>query len=98
MKPPRLLACAGAILLAFISCSHRQKTETIPPTQSKVEKPVERTAPPSKALRAEMAQAPSWTRDDLDFFMHGSMSTEVVPERVLRAFMKIYPDLFPSAI
>src|SRR5437868_8909850 len=35
--------------------------------------------------------------EDLDFFLHGSMSTEVVPERVLRAFIKIYPDLFPAS-
>ena len=42
-------------------------------------------------------QAPGWTQADLDFFLHGSMSTEVVPERVLRAFVRIYPDLFPRA-
>jgi hypothetical protein len=42
------------------------------------------------------AQVPSWSNDDLNFFLHGSMSTEVVPEAVLRAFIKIYPDLFPS--
>lgn len=41
-------------------------------------------------------QAPSWSKDDLNFFLHGSMSTEVVPELVLRAFMKTYRDLFPS--
>ena len=39
---------------------------------------------------------PKWSRADLDFFLHGSMSTEVVPEPVLQAFMAIYPDLFPS--
>ena len=33
----------------------------------------------------------------MDFFLHGSMSTEVVPEAVLRAFIKTYPDLFPTA-
>lgn len=43
-----------------------------------------------------MAQVPTWSRADLDFFLHGSMSTEVVPETVLRAFMRAYPDLFPS--
>ena len=43
-----------------------------------------------------MAQVPTWSRRDLDFFLHGSMSTEVVPEAVLRAFIRIYPDLFPS--
>lgn len=42
-------------------------------------------------------QAPSWSKDDLNFFLHGSMSTEVVPESVLRAFIKTYPDLFPSS-
>src|SRR5207237_9785914 len=42
-------------------------------------------------------QVPSWSKDDLNFFLHGSMSTEVVPEAVLGAFIKTYPDLFPSA-
>src|SRR5882672_4649493 len=42
-------------------------------------------------------QVPSWSKNDLDFFLHGSMSTEVVPESVLRAFIKTYPDLFPTS-
>lgn len=41
-------------------------------------------------------QVPSWSTEDLNFFLHGSMSTEVVPEAVLRAFIKTYPDLFPA--
>jgi hypothetical protein len=41
-------------------------------------------------------QVPSWSKDDLNFFLHGSMSTEVVPEAVLRTFIKTYPDLFPG--
>lgn len=41
-------------------------------------------------------QVPGWSKDDLNFFLHGSMSTEVVPEAVLRAFIKTYPDLFPT--
>src|SRR5437016_6354453 len=41
-------------------------------------------------------QVPNWSKEDLNFFLHGSMSTEVVPEAVLRAFIKTYPDLFPS--
>src|SRR5437016_8333690 len=45
----------------------------------------------------DTAQSPKGSAEDLDFFLHGSMSTEVVPERVLRAFIKIYPDLFPAA-
>jgi hypothetical protein len=51
---------------------------------------------PAKA-KIDPAQVPKWTADDLDFFLHGSMSTEVVPERVLRAFIKTYPDLFPAS-
>ena len=43
-----------------------------------------------------LEQAPTWSEDDLQFFLHGSMSTEVVPEAVLRAFIKTYPDLFPK--
>lgn len=43
-----------------------------------------------------LAQVPTWSQDDLDFFLHGSMSTEVIPERVLRTFIKTYPDLFPT--
>src|SRR2546423_613399 len=29
-------------------------------------------------------------------FLHGSMSAEVVPEGVLRAFIRVYPDLFAT--
>ena len=43
-----------------------------------------------------LGQVSSWSDDDLKFFLHGSMSTEVVPEAVLRAFIKIYPELFPT--
>src|SRR5437763_5171166 len=41
-------------------------------------------------------QAPGWSKEELNFFLQGSMRTEVVPEAVLRAFIKTYPDLFPS--
>jgi mono/diheme cytochrome c family protein len=56
--------------------------------------------PPPRSARVESdginaAQVPTWSRDDMEFFLHGSMSTEVVPERVLRAFVRTYPDLFP---
>jgi hypothetical protein len=98
MKPRFILISAGlSVLLLFDSCSHHHKSETAAPGQTKAEKPTEQLTVPSRAPRSEMAQAPTWTRDDVDFFMHGSMSTEVVPEKVLRAFMKVYPDLFPSA-
>lgn len=45
----------------------------------------------------DSAQISKWSPDDLSFFLHGSMSTEVVPEPVFRAFFKVYPDLFPHA-
>src|SRR5437899_3285116 len=44
----------------------------------------------------ETTQVPEWSASDLEFFLHGSMSTEVVPEAVLRAFISTYPDLFPN--
>ena len=37
----------------------------------------------SMALAKE--QVPSWSADDLNVFLHGSMSTEVLPDRALRA-------------
>jgi processive rubber oxygenase RoxA-like protein len=55
----------------------------------------EQSASPARIDIAHQ-QVPSWSKDDLNFFLHGSMSTEVVPEAVLRAFIKTYPDLFPT--
>ncbi len=49
-----------------------------------------------KPGRIDIQQVPTWSEQDMKFFLHGSMSTEVVPEPVLRAFIKIYPDLFPT--
>ncbi len=42
------------------------------------------------------AQAPKWSADDLEFYLHGSIGDEWVPERVLRAFAGANPDLFPG--
>lgn len=53
--------------------------------------------PESQQKSIEADQVPKWSRQDMEFFLHGSMSTEVVPETVLRAFIRTYPDLFPSA-
>src|ERR1041385_1925282 len=52
--------------------------------------------PTPKSAARELAQVPTWSHDDLEFFLHGSMSSEIVPETVLRAFIAAYPDLFPS--
>jgi len=52
----------------------------------------------STSLSAELPeQVPSWSPGDLEFFLHGSMSTEAVPENVLKAFIRTYPDLYPTA-
>ena len=51
----------------------------------------------SRLYEVASEQVPSWSEEDLNFFLHGSMSSEVVPESVLRAFIKTYPDLFPSS-
>jgi hypothetical protein len=54
----------------------------------------ETTSTPAKI---DIEQVSSWSQDDLKFFLHGSMSTEVFPEPVLRAFFKTYPELFPTS-
>ncbi|MDP3766410.1 MAG: cytochrome c, partial [Dehalococcoidia bacterium] len=69
-----------AALLGFVSCAT----------------PGDRPGAPSERRAGiDTAQVPGWSREDLQFFLHGSMGTEVVPERVLRAFARTYPDLFP---
>jgi hypothetical protein len=50
----------------------------------------------STSHKIDTKQVPTWSEQDMDFFLHGSMSTEVIPETVLRAFIKTYPDLFPT--
>ena len=59
------------------------------------------SAAPERAIALKFgidpAQVPTWSSDDLNFFLHGSMGTEIVPEAVLRAFIRTYPDLFPSS-
>ncbi len=41
-------------------------------------------------------QRPDGSSEDLDFLLHGSMSSEFVPDRVLRALVAANPDLFPG--
>lgn len=41
-------------------------------------------------------QTPGWSAGDEQDFLYGSMGNEFVPERVLRAFFRTYPDLFPG--
>ena len=48
------------------------------------------------STHAEREQVPTWSAKDMEFFLHGSMSAEVIPEGVLGAFIKTYPDLFAT--
>lgn len=82
----RLIRVAGrarllAVFLGLASCATSIDQRPVP------------TARPAAA--SEAAQVPTWSRADLEFFLHGSMSTEIIPERVLHAFVRVNPDLFP---
>lgn len=44
----------------------------------------------------DLRQVPTWSDADAQEFLFGSMGNEFVPERVLRAFIATYPDLFPG--
>jgi mono/diheme cytochrome c family protein len=85
---PRIAAGAGVLLVAVGLAACAKLAELIEPAR-----------PGAGAVGAvagfDRAQVPAWTSEDLDFFLHGSMSTEVVPERVLHAFLLSDPDLFP---
>src|ERR1043165_366418 len=51
---------------------------------------------PAQPLITQSSEVPDWSRDDMQFFLHGSMGTEFVPESILRAFMRTYPALYPT--
>jgi hypothetical protein len=80
MKPDKLRRCIGTLFALLAAVTATPDS----------------LADPKKSVGIDTAQVPKWSSEDLNFFLHGSMSTEVVPEAVLRAFIKIYPDLFPS--
>src|SRR5438128_1761337 len=70
------------VMFAFAACSTSVEQRSAPGMRAEPE-------------RGMVAQVPSWSADDMQFFLHGTMSTEVLPERVLRAFVRTYPDLYP---
>src|SRR3954466_7147827 len=49
-----------------------------------------------RTMDVTKGQVPTWSADDTAFYEQGSMSTEVVPEVVLKAFVAAYPDIFPT--
>ncbi|NUN50577.1 MAG: hypothetical protein HUU15_17335 [Candidatus Brocadiae bacterium] len=89
MPSPSLRAPAAALavasLLALASCSPSPYEDESPHTSSQWHR---RFVPAS--------QTPDWSEADRDFFLNGSMSTEVVPEAVFRAWLESEPGLFPS--
>jgi hypothetical protein len=54
-----------------------------------------RAATPITPIRLDIAkeQVPTWSQDDMNFFLHGSMSTEVIPEAVLRDLIEYLKTL-----
>jgi hypothetical protein len=54
------------------------------------------TTPRTSEHGIDVRQTPTWSADDERVFFHGSMGNEFVPERMLRAFMRAYPELFPG--
>jgi mono/diheme cytochrome c family protein len=89
MKPKQVLRILSALpLLGLISCATSSNENEVPTPQSQSQ---------SARVGIDLGQVPTWSRQDLDFFLHGSMSTEVVPEAVLRAFIRTYPDLFATS-
>lgn len=79
---------ALAAVLGVVSCS----SEKHPTKLTRIR---DNEAP--AVAQPELAQVPTWSADDIKFFLHGSMSTEVIPEASLRAFIIAYPDLFPKS-
>jgi len=80
----KALGLDGALpSLCLISCTTSTEEQAVPGSCQK----------PANYV---MAQVPTWSRGDMEFFLHGSMGTEVVPEKVLQAFRATYPDLFPA--
>jgi hypothetical protein len=51
---------------------------------------------PASRTGLDGRQTPGWSAQDQQDFLYGSMGNEFVPERVLRAFFRTYPDLFPG--
>ena len=72
MKPDKLRRSLGILLALLVALNVTHDS----------------LAQQKKAPGIDTAQIPKWSADDLKFFLHGSMSTEVVPEPVLRAFIK----------
>ena len=89
-RPGSLLVVAAAVSGGFLIYAAANTASPVPG---------QRLSGSDLAPRTDIAheQVPSWSKDDLNFFLHGSMSTEVFPEDVLRAFIETYPDLFPTS-
>src|SRR4026207_2264080 len=85
MKPTPIIWMALSLLI-FLSLMACATSPDRPAAQSSS----------GESATSGTTQVPTWSHMDLDFFLHGSMSTEMIPEAVLRAFISSYRDLFPS--
>ena len=84
MSRLRIFAALLSLALAAVGCADASKSGAAAPA----------TAP---AAAPAPSQVPTWSAEDREFFLHGSMSAEFVPERVIRAFTATYPNIFPRA-
>lgn len=41
-------------------------------------------------------QVPNWSKDDMEFYLHGSMGSEFLPLFAFEGFRATYPELFPK--
>lgn len=54
------------------------------------------SSPRVNRYRIPAEQVAELTADDIDILMHGSLATEVLPVKLLAAFPRAFPDLFPE--
>lgn len=85
MRRPLIAVVVVPILaLSIASCEKEE--------QGSPKKPKER----STQSLLESQQVPEWSQDDMEFYLHGSMSAEFLPLSVFEAFRVTYPELFPK--
>jgi len=84
--PTRLRGALGAALVAALALVGCARSDARPSALA-------RGAP----IALASGQVDGWSRAEIDAFLHGSMGAEVLPERMLRAFIAVNPDLFPRA-
>ena len=84
--PARRRGALGAALMAALALGGCAGSDSHPSALA-----------PAVPIALAPGQVDGWSRAEIDAFLHGSMGAEVFPERMLRAFIAVNPDLFPRA-